>query len=130
MKTGLWVLTFLVFATIGFPTSSLGPVIKISTHPDNVNGLDFFSQIAADPSGNSFVTFRGHDGYEWEIYFAFISQDAEGPVVSHVMIASRSGMVQVNAVVDDTLRDYLPYREQSTSQMSRDYQERVHRCHQ
>ena len=41
----------------------------ISTHPDNIDEMDFLPQIAVDPSGNSYVTWDGWDGNDREIYW-------------------------------------------------------------
>ncbi len=54
------------------PSGVPGTVQKISTHPDNVNEDDWNPQIAADSYGNSYVTWRGHDGNDDEIYWVKI----------------------------------------------------------
>jgi hypothetical protein len=53
-----------------------GTIEMISTHPDNVNGQDWGPQIGVDSSGNSYVVWRGYDGYDNEIYW--VKVDAAG----------------------------------------------------
>ncbi|MBU7018601.1 MAG: hypothetical protein HXS44_13915 [Theionarchaea archaeon] len=53
-----------------------GTIQMISTHPDNVNGQDWGPQIGVDSSGNSYVVWRGYDGYDNEIYWVRV--DAAG----------------------------------------------------
>ena len=60
-----------------------GTVQKISTHPDNIDGHDWYPQLAVDASGNSYVVWYGCDGedcpYEsgdLEIYWTRV--DASG----------------------------------------------------
>jgi hypothetical protein len=63
---------FLALAILMSPTSSWVPVVKISTHPDNIDNHTWVSQIAIDPLGNSYVILGGHDGNDWEIYWVRI----------------------------------------------------------
>jgi len=53
-----------------------GTVQMISTHADNVNRGDYDPQIGVDSSGNSYVTWYGHDGLDYEIYW--VKVDAAG----------------------------------------------------
>jgi hypothetical protein len=59
-------------------SGTAGTVQKISTHTDNVSNDDYYSKIAADCCGNSYVTWQGYDGNDWETYWVKI--DASGTV--------------------------------------------------
>ena len=50
-----------------------GDVIKISTHPDNIGGYEYFPQIAVDASGNSYVVWDGFSSNGYHIYWVKIS---------------------------------------------------------
>ncbi|MBU7045543.1 MAG: thrombospondin type 3 repeat-containing protein [Theionarchaea archaeon] len=45
---------------------------KIALHADNIDGDDWKPQIAVTPMGNSYITWQGWDGSDWEIYFTSI----------------------------------------------------------
>jgi len=64
LSIGLVVL-FLFFST-------WTPVVIISTHPDNMTYSNRNPQIAVDSSGNSYVTWQGHDGNDQDIYWVKI----------------------------------------------------------
>ena len=53
-----------------------GTVQKVSTHPDNLIWEDGPPQIAVDASGNSYITWYGFDGTDYEIYW--VKVDAAG----------------------------------------------------
>ena len=53
-----------------------GTVEMISTHPDNVGKQDWGPKIGIDSSGNSYVVWRGYDGFDNEIYW--VKVDAGG----------------------------------------------------
>jgi hypothetical protein len=63
--------------TEGIP---LAQAEKISIHEDNIDRDDWKPQIAMDNSGNSYVTWQGWDGSDWEIYFVLIQgvTDSDG----------------------------------------------------
>ncbi|MBU7048309.1 MAG: hypothetical protein HXS54_17900 [Theionarchaea archaeon] len=67
-----WDVYWVKVDTAGTP----GTIQMISTHPDNVNGQDWGPQIGVDSSGNSYVVWRGYDGYDNEIYW--VKVDAAG----------------------------------------------------
>jgi hypothetical protein len=75
-----------------------GTVKKISTHPDNVANGDFDPEITIDPSGNSYVVWKGFDGSDYEIYW--VKVDSTGI----------PGTVQKISTHPDNLtnRDYHP----------------------
>ena len=50
-------------------TGTPGTVQKISTHPDNVMNGDGSPCIKVDTAGNSYVTWYGFDGNDYEIYW-------------------------------------------------------------
>jgi hypothetical protein len=56
-----------------------GTVQKISKHADNVSNDDYYPQIAVD-SGNSYVTWYGWDGTDFEIYWVDITSGTPGTV--------------------------------------------------
>ncbi|MBU7027168.1 MAG: hypothetical protein HXS48_09505 [Theionarchaea archaeon] len=62
-----------------------GAVLKISTHEDNKQRDDFNPQIAADASGNSYVTWRSIDGRSNGVYWVKI--DSKGIPGSIVQIS-------------------------------------------
>ena len=49
-----------------------GTVQMISTHADNLNNDDYDPQIATDCYGNFYVSWKGYDGTDWEIYWVKI----------------------------------------------------------
>ncbi|KYK28792.1 MAG: hypothetical protein HXS48_03315 [Theionarchaea archaeon] len=49
-----------------------GIVQKISTHPDNVNGINRYPKIAVDTIGNSYVVWQGWNGYDDDVYWVKI----------------------------------------------------------
>ena len=51
-----------------------GTVLKVSTHPDNVDTNDWLPQIAVDSSGNSYITWSGSDGNDKEIYWVKVDE--------------------------------------------------------
>jgi hypothetical protein len=55
-------------------------VYKVSTHTDNETGADWYPQIAADGTGNSYVTWQGFDGSDNDIYWVAVTQDTPGTV--------------------------------------------------
>jgi hypothetical protein len=75
-----------------------GTVQKISTHQDNVANGDFSPEIAIDPSGNSYVVWKGSDGNDYEIYWVKVSS------------LGTPGTVQKVSTHPDNLtnRDYYP----------------------
>ncbi|MBU7012114.1 MAG: hypothetical protein HXS46_15625 [Theionarchaea archaeon] len=78
-------------------TGSQGGVQKISTHLDNIATNDEHPQIAVDFLGNSYVTWCGHDGNDYEIYWVKI--DAE----------SVMGAVQKISLHPDNVNDWDNY---------------------
>ncbi|KYK36665.1 MAG: hypothetical protein HXS48_16360 [Theionarchaea archaeon] len=61
-----------------------GTVQKISTHPDNIIYDDSLPQIAVDVSGNSYVTWRGSDGNDTEIYWVKVDTEGTPGIVQKV----------------------------------------------
>jgi hypothetical protein len=61
-------------------------VIKLSTHPDNIDRHDYIPQIAVDDTGNSYVVWRGHDGHDFEIYW--VKVDSTGTPGTVQMIST------------------------------------------
>jgi hypothetical protein len=57
-------------------SGTAGTVQKISTHANNVSNDDYDPEIAADYCGNSYVTWQGWDGNDWEIYW--VKVDSSG----------------------------------------------------
>ncbi len=53
-----------------------GTVQKISTHPEGETFDNWLPQIAVDASGNSYATWYGHDGNEYDVYWTRI--DSKG----------------------------------------------------
>lgn len=52
-----------------------GPVIKISTHPDNERYHDQNPHLALDDAGSCYVVWEGFDGADQEIYWIRIDSD-------------------------------------------------------
>jgi hypothetical protein len=52
-----------------------GPVIKISTHPDNEEYNDQNPYLVIDNAGSSYVVWEGFDGNDQEIYWSRIDSD-------------------------------------------------------
>jgi hypothetical protein len=67
-----WDVYWLKIDAVGTP----GAIQMISTHPDNAGRQNWGPQIAADAAGNSYVVWRGYDGYDNEIYWTKV--DAAG----------------------------------------------------
>ena len=84
----------------------LGAVEKVSTHADNLTRHDYFSQIAVDASGTSYVTWHGYDGNDLEIYFSLNSADSVGPETSHIQAMPNPSFctapVALTAIIDDS----------------------------
>ncbi|MBU7021884.1 MAG: hypothetical protein HXS41_12555 [Theionarchaea archaeon] len=57
-----------------------GQVYKVSTHSDNQTRTDYYPQIAADGTGNSYITWQGYDGSDNDIYWVAVSGDVPGDV--------------------------------------------------
>jgi len=58
------------------PSGDITGPYMISNHPDNTNN-DYEPQIAADYHGNSYVTWYGWDGNDWEIYWVKVDSSCE-----------------------------------------------------
>ncbi len=72
-----------------------GTVLKVSTHPDNASGSDWFPQIAADSAGNSYIVWHGYDGSDNEIYWTKV--DSAGTPGTAQMVSNHAD----NAAGDD-----------------------------
>ncbi|MFQ6088632.1 MAG: hypothetical protein ACE5K0_07000, partial [Candidatus Methanofastidiosia archaeon] len=75
-----WEIYFVKISSAG----TAGTVQKISTHADNITRSDYDPQIAVDPFGNSYVTWYGYDGSDWEIYFVKISSAGTAGTVQKI----------------------------------------------
>jgi hypothetical protein len=74
-KSAVLVTVVLLASTIPFAGSIQVSVQKIS-NPDGILRHNYDPQIATDAQGNSYITWHGSDGYNWDIYW--VKVDAQG----------------------------------------------------
>jgi hypothetical protein len=98
--------------------STLGTVLKVSTHPDNVSGSDWYPHIAADSLGNSYIVWHGSDGSDNEIYWTTV--DSAGTPGTVQMVSNHADNVSnedftSRIAVDDSQNSYIVWHGSSGS---------------
>ncbi|KYK35779.1 MAG: hypothetical protein AYK18_12740 [Theionarchaea archaeon DG-70] len=65
-------------------TETPGTVKKISVHPEERENKDWLPKIALDASGNSYITWYGSDGSNYDIYWVKISNSGTPEMVRKI----------------------------------------------
>jgi hypothetical protein len=62
-------------------SGAVGNAKKVSTHTDNITNDDDHPRIAVDLLGNSYVSWKGYDGNDWDVYWVKIdSSGTQGTI--------------------------------------------------
>jgi hypothetical protein len=94
-------------------SGAVGNAMKISTHTDNITNDERTPRIAVDLLGNSYATWRGYDGNDWEIYW--VKVDSSGTAGTVQMISTHTDNVNYDdwdpeIVVDYCGNSYVTWR--------------------
>ncbi len=83
-KIKVFMFTLLCMLILALPILTYASVQKISTHADNLGNDDVEPTIASDCCGNSYVTWKGYDGTDWEIYWMKIDSSGTPGTVQKI----------------------------------------------